>query len=787
MERVFLEVLNNSIVCGWVILCVLLIRFLISRVTKIDITLLWTLVVIRLLLPVGWSKVPNYFSLLPFRTRPIPQGILYAQTPQITSGIGTVDRAVNAVLPAPNPIASVNPMQVLAAVGALIWIVGMALMLVWGIVSMMRLRRSLRDATELERGVFQAENLKTPFVLGIFRPRIYLPAGLTEEEKTLVLAHEQTHVRQKHPLLKSVAYLALCIHWFNPVVWLAFRKISEDFEMCCDELALLKLGEENRKAYSALLLSLSSERKLPGGPLAFGESDVKKRIKRLLKRKPPVILSFIALGVVVLACAGLSQMPEDLEENIRWLQSLQTADVTELTLEITGAEDGQEYRKYTEEEFPEILRFLNKAQGAPLRRSQEYTGNDQIFRIRTADDRMHIVANLENRCLSIDGAYYEATDWLRQWDFAGDRPMPQSLGLSAYAPEPEGEIMFAARETDLLNIGMRGVTAYFEAMKNAPADKRVASAIVRQISLLAGNENEFCVSVNYEFTSADAAYDNPAQNLSGIGTWEDCYLELRMARVHPDGDNYLVKQVGINGVAQGLEAKTMTPALAEELARKPGKIVWEDLRGFVCTEDMRKNVYGRIYPISGTPCILSATGASLEGVPIYIRLDNWAQGEEASLDLQEARPEEVTAYLEEPLKARVTTDPDDKLRLMRNLAASGVLDPELYGAINPSRQGAPLEIYCVNESLVRQSVERLFVNAEITYLPCQYSRAQLAALYQELSREPLLQKEGVKLSAPPETPALVISLVNCTPETEEQVLDYREKRADADAIQIVMT
>lgn len=781
MERVFLEVLNNSIVCGWVILCVLLIRFLISRAAKIDITLLWALVVFRLLLPVGWSKRPARFSLLPFQTRPIRQEILYEQTPRITSGIASVDRAVNAVLPAARPAASVNPMQVLAAAGAMVWIAGMALMLVWGIVSMVRLRRSLRDAVELERGIFQAENLKTPFVLGIFRPRIYLPAGLTDEEKTLVLAHERTHVRQKHPLLKSVAYLALCVHWFNPVVWLAFRKISEDFEMCCDETALLELGEENRKAYSALLLSLSSEWKLPGGPLAFGESNVKKRIQRLLKRKPPVIFSFIALGVMVLTFVGLSQMPEDLEENMRWLQGLRAAEVTELSLETAGEE-----REFTKEEFAEIVRFLNQAQGAPLRQPEVYTGRDQTFRITTADGRQHTVSNMENQYLSIDGTYYEPTEWLRQWNFAGNEPMPQSPVSASYAPEPDGEILFSTWETDPLIIGMEAVTAYFEAMRNAPPDRRVASAMVREYSLLAGAEKELCVSINYDFTSADTAYDNPAQGLRGVGNWEACYLEFRVARANPNSGNYVIKQVGVNGVADGLEANTLTPALVAALAKKPGKIVWEDLRGFVCTESMMTGVYYRTYPIAGTPCRLSVGGASLEGVPIYIRVENWAQGEGDRLDLQEADPEEVTAYLEEPLKARVTTDPDGKLRLMRNLLASGALDPELYGALNPYRQDGPLEIYCVNESLVRQGAERLFVNADIAYLPCEYSRARLDALYQELSREPLLQKEGVELSAPPETPALVVSLVNCAMETEEQALDYCEKLPDAGAIQIVM-
>lgn len=781
MERVFLEVLNNSIVCGWVILCVLLIRFLISRAAKIDITLLWALVVFRLLLPVGWSKRPARFSLLPFQTRPIRQEILYEQTPRITSGIASVDRAVNAVLPAAQPAASVNPMQVLAAAGAMVWIAGMMLMLVWGIVSMVRLRRSLRDAVELERGIFQAENLKTPFVLGIFRPRIYLPAGLTDEEKTLVLAHERTHVRQKHPLLKSVAYLALCVHWFNPVVWLAFRKISEDFEMCCDETALLELGEENRKAYSALLLSLSSEWKLPGGPLAFGESNVKKRIQRLLKRKPPVIFSFIALGVMVLTFVGLSQMPEDLEENMRWLQGLRAAEVTELSLETAGEE-----REFTKEEFAEIVRFLNQAQGAPLRQPKVYTGRDQAFRITTADGRQHTVSNMENQYLSIDGTYYEPTEWLRRWNFAGNESMPQSPVSASYAPEPDGEILFSTRETDPLIIGMEAVTAYFEATRNAPPDKRVASAVVREYSLLAGDKKEFCVSINYDFTSGDTAYDNPAQGLRGVGSWEDCYLEFRVMRANPDSGNYVIKRVGVNGMADGLEANTLTPALVAALAKKPGKIVWEDLRGFVCTESMMTGVYNRTYPIAGTPCGLSVGGASLEGVPIYIRVDNWAQGEGSTLNLQEADPEEVTAYLEEPLKARVTTDPNGKLRLMRNLLASGALDPELYGALNPYRQDGPLEIYCVNESLVRQGAERLFVNADIAYLPCEYSRARLDALYQELSREPLLQKEGVELSAPPEMPALVVSLVNCAMETEEQVLDYCEKLPDAGAIQIVM-
>jgi len=248
------------------------------------------------------------FSLLPRDTSavPIPQDIIYQQKPQINSGIEVVDSFVNETLPAPAVGDSVNPLQIYTEIGAFIWIFGIVVLLVYSLVSVLRLKRQLKNAKLIEQNIYEAKNLKTPFVLGFIRPRIYLPAGLGVEEKSYTLLHEQTHIHRKDHVIKILAFLILSIHWFNPLVWIAFRLMSMDMELSCDERVLKKMDEDIKKPYATSLLSLATDRNiLNGSPLAFGEGNVKGRIKNVLNYKKPsfwvVVVSIVAVIVVGVA------------------------------------------------------------------------------------------------------------------------------------------------------------------------------------------------------------------------------------------------------------------------------------------------------------------------------------------------------------------------------------------------------------------------------------------------------------------------------------------------------
>jgi beta-lactamase regulating signal transducer with metallopeptidase domain len=180
---------------------------------------------------------------------PIPHDIIYQQSPQINSGIEVVDSFVSQSLPAPTIGASVNPLQIFVVIGAYIWVFGIIALLIYSLVSILILKRRLKSAQLVEKDIFEAKNLKTPFVLGLFRPKIYIPSGLSEEEKSYIILHEQTHIRRFDHLVKMVAFLILCVHWFNPLIWAAFLLMSADMEMSCDERVLKEMGGKIKQAY----------------------------------------------------------------------------------------------------------------------------------------------------------------------------------------------------------------------------------------------------------------------------------------------------------------------------------------------------------------------------------------------------------------------------------------------------------------------------------------------------------------------------------------------------------
>lgn len=551
MAEVFLNALNGSFVCGWLILCVLLVRFLFQKASKTSISWLWILLTIRLLIPARWSGSYKAYNLYPFQSRPIPLEILYQESPSITTGIGPVDRIVSGILPAGTPAASVNPLQIWAAAGAWIWILGAVGMLGFAFISVIRLRWSLRGARRLERGVYEAGNLRTPFVLGLLPPRIYLPEGLTEPERRLVVAHERAHIREIHHWIRAAAYVGLCIHWFNPLVWLAYRLLEEDTEICCDEQATLKMTADEKKAYAGLLLSMAADRRM--GPLAFGECNVKKRIQRLLKAPPPGWLSLTACFLVAVIYAfGLRSSPQDLMANMRWLRNLRADEVKSIALYVTGAPYDKRYRNYAREEFPQVLSFLGAAEGEPVRGGPgEWEGPTQTFWVQTQDGHTHWVGSLGNTVFRIDGVCYTASPWLESWEFVGDEPVPvPERELAEGSPQAREEIRFSSDKKDPQLIGEAAASAYFEALKQAPAEQRIASYTVKGVTWLAGDQNAFCVSVYYDFTSADSGYFNPALGLTGVGGREDCYLELRVAK--EGAGRYLIESAGTGGVAQGL-------------------------------------------------------------------------------------------------------------------------------------------------------------------------------------------------------------------------------------------
>lgn len=301
LERSFLEICNMTLTGSCVIVVILAARLLMRRLPRVYSYALWAVAALRLLCPFSFESAR---ALIPVKAEPFTPELFYAETPQIDSGITILDQAVNASLPAATTVeASVNPAQIAIFVAALVWLAGLLAVVAYNVVALLRLYRRLGDAEMIGNGCFVSARIDTPFVLGFVRPRIYLPAALDAEARELILLHERAHIRRRDHLAKLLGFAVLAVHWFNPLVWLAFRCFERDMEMACDEAVMRGLDEDRRADYSTLLLNLATGRRLAAPHLAFGESDTGARIKHVLRyRKPAVWVSAIALIVVIVLC-----------------------------------------------------------------------------------------------------------------------------------------------------------------------------------------------------------------------------------------------------------------------------------------------------------------------------------------------------------------------------------------------------------------------------------------------------------------------------------------------------
>ena len=217
--------------------------------------------------------------------------------------MGIAEKAINqSALPPVNPVSSVDPMVIALEAGAIIWMLGIAVLLAYGVISYFRLKRRLATATLVNNNIYEADGIKTPFVLGLIKPRIYIPINLPGNELGYIIKHEETHIRRYDYIIKPIAFITLVMHWFNPLIWIAYFLMVKDMEMSCDESVMKQFSEDIRASYSNSLLSLSVKQSGLLSPLAFGESNVKSRIKNVLNYKKP---AFWAIVVAIVAVAAV--------------------------------------------------------------------------------------------------------------------------------------------------------------------------------------------------------------------------------------------------------------------------------------------------------------------------------------------------------------------------------------------------------------------------------------------------------------------------------------------------
>ena len=306
MSGIFLKLLNLSISASWLVLVVLALRLVLKRAPKWVDVLLWGMVALRLMLP---FSIESALSLIPSAETLSPEVVQFDPAPTITSGVEFIDNAVNPSLSesfAAAPLASVNPLYVWTYLAGWVWLIGLAAMLLYALVSYLRLRRRVRASIPLRENIYVCDEVPSPFILGIVHPRIYLPSALDEAQRGSVLSHERAHLARHDHWWKPLGFALLAVYWFNPLLWLAYTLLCRDIELACDERVLCGMDAGQVKDYSSALLACSVPRRmLAACPLAFGEVGVGARVKNALRYKKPafwVVAASVAVCVVVAVC-----------------------------------------------------------------------------------------------------------------------------------------------------------------------------------------------------------------------------------------------------------------------------------------------------------------------------------------------------------------------------------------------------------------------------------------------------------------------------------------------------
>lgn len=335
MKAVFLQLLGMSYQAGVVVCFILLTRwvFQLCKVPKKYSYFIWAIPYIRFLCPFSLESI---FSIFPKKQQLFQQNLVGQVVPQNlkNSGLSFIDFSFLA----PAPENSIDPIQALIFLGSYIWLAGVVLLVLYSLVSLVKLKRKLQVQIGLKDNIYLADGIDMPFVMGIRKQKIYLPSSITKEEMEYVILHEQVHIKRKDAAIKGITFLATILHWFNPLAWAAFFCMESDMEMSCDEAVMGQLGEGCCTVYAQTLLSMSTGKKNRGIPLAFGEGNVKGRIKNIMQYKKPLFFTGIFAGILIVTLSlGLLTNPvtADISEEINIEKERESIILQETTKETT--------------------------------------------------------------------------------------------------------------------------------------------------------------------------------------------------------------------------------------------------------------------------------------------------------------------------------------------------------------------------------------------------------------------------------------------------------------------
>ena len=410
MDDVFLKLVNLSISASWLILAVLVLRVVLKKAPKWVMPLLWGVVALRL---VCLFSIESALSLIP-SAETIPTEIVTETRESVLYEQATLDIVTNPTLPSAAEVpvgVSRQQAQVDFNIYSVLWLAGMAALLVHALVSAGKLKKKLATAILLRDNVYESEFVDSPFVFGVVKPNIYLPMHMDEGTAAHVIAHERAHLARRDHWWKVLGYLVLALHWFNPLVWVAYILFCRDIELACDEKVVKGLDGAARADYSQALLSRAAPRRAVAAcPLAFGEGNIKTRVKSALHYKKPAfwVAAAAVLAVVIMAVCFLTN-PKSERGSLVWAQKLNAADVASIELYVPAEGKARQYKKLDTEEMAQAVELINSSRGTYIEKPETVYGGLPVWFLLTMDDgTVHAVGSVVGHYLIIDGDTFDA-------------------------------------------------------------------------------------------------------------------------------------------------------------------------------------------------------------------------------------------------------------------------------------------------------------------------------------------------------------------------------------------
>lgn len=410
MDDVFLKLVNLSISASWLILAVLVLRVVLKKAPKWVMPLLWGVVALRL---VCLFSIESALSLIP-SAETIPSEIVTETREPVLYEQATLDIVTNPTLPSAAEVpvgVSRQQAQVDFNIYSVLWLAGMAALLVHALVSAGKLKRKLATAILLRDNIYESEFVDSPFVFGVVKPNIYLPMHMDEGTAAYVIAHEHAHLARRDHWWKVLGYLVLALHWFNPLVWVAYILFCRDIELACNEKVVKGLDGAARADYSQALLSCAApKRAVAACPLAFGEGNIKTRVKSALHYKKPAfwVAAAAVLAVVIVAVCFLTN-PRSERGSLVWAQKLNAADVASIELYVPAEGEARQYKKLDTEEMAQAVELINSSRGTYIEKPETvYAGLPVWFLLTMDDGTVHAVGSVVGHYLIIDGDTFDA-------------------------------------------------------------------------------------------------------------------------------------------------------------------------------------------------------------------------------------------------------------------------------------------------------------------------------------------------------------------------------------------